>query len=304
MNSFANGCAAGVAAICLFLACGGAKSDGSGSESHFACKADADCLPHGDSLVCVDGECEEREAVPVSGDDASTSSNDGGTPGDDGATSGNDEPDASRGLPELGSAPLLCGSQTLTTQVHAADLLVLIAEQARMDTAAACARLAMTTPPDVPTDNDVVTLCETASARVQGDLAASGASVTIAPGFCSVDAAAQTDCERRCANAEQCTCTPGSVEVRCPPGFLFGTCTQECTGTCAGSAEDPAPCEGSCEALASGLARGPARRKPGTAPAREDAPEPAAANAPGPATLLLPPRSPAPEHAPAIAPRR
>ena len=79
-------------------------------------------------------------------------------------------------------------------------------------------------------------------------------SVSVIPPKCSVAMDAMADCVAECdANVE-----PGSVEVKCEPGKLSGTCEAECKGSCdlKAAAKCEGRCEGSCSADFSGRCGG------------------------------------------------
>jgi hypothetical protein len=111
--------------------------------------------------------------------------------------------------------------------------------------------------PTKPTDNEVTTTCNMASAAIKAEIMASGEiAVTIEGGRCTVNAQAQFDCEAKCDVKGECQ--PGSVEVRCTPGELSVSCMGSCAAmaTCQGSAEVAANCQGTCSGTCTGMCSG------------------------------------------------
>lgn len=100
-------------------------------------------------------------------------------------------------------------------------------------------------------DDDIQAACSAASAAINAELEAGvEINVAISGGKCEVNAEAQLSCEASCdINGE---CTPGSVDVRCEPGKLSGSCSAECSGSCevqGGSVDCAGGCSGTCEGM-------------------------------------------------------
>lgn len=121
--------------------------------------------------------------------------------------------------------------------------------------AVACAKIAGHTAPTSPTDDDVTTECDAASAAIEANLTAS-ATITIVPGKCEVAAQAQLNCEASCQ--VDASCMGGELTARCDPGDLSVECSGSCEGTltCEASASASVECEGSCNGTCSGTCEG------------------------------------------------
>jgi hypothetical protein len=144
----------------------------------------------------------------------------------------------------LDGAPLVVTSRSLAAELETASRRVARAA------ATACASIAGTTSPEEPTTADIVQLC----------VAAKGALTTLAPldwyhvtARCWPDHARQFACERACDES----CAPGSLEERCDPAAVVGTCGDVCSSRqCLGSAAQPSDCAGACDGTCSGTCAG------------------------------------------------
>jgi len=145
----------------------------------------------------------------------------------------------------------------------AVDALVKVSGDMKASVGVACANIAndlgQTGVPDVsdPTalsDDDVTTACNLAKAGITASINASGSiSVQVIGGECHVKADAQISCEASCS--VDGSCDPGTVDVRCDPGELSGSCSAECTGSCTvetGSVDCQGGCSGTCNGDCSG----------------------------------------------------
>ena len=109
-----------------------------------------------------------------------------------------------------------------------AEVLQDLAGDIKGQVATACAGIAGMAPPSgTPSDDDVRTLCQSATATLDATLTAQ-ATLVIVPPICTVDAQAQFNCEAECYAAADVQCDPGAVDVRCDPGEL----SVSCAGTC------------------------------------------------------------------------
>jgi hypothetical protein len=81
----------------------------------------------------------------------------------------------------------------------------------------------------------------------------------VSGGECTVNASVQADCEATCQTDVKCT--EPSVETRCEPAELSGTCDAECQANaiCEGQVQAAANCMGSCEAECEGSCSGELR---------------------------------------------
>ncbi len=147
----------------------------------------------------------------------------------------------------------------------AVDALVKVSASLRGNIALSCANIAkdlgQANVPDVGADGSAATddslkeACNLATAALDAEFAAGvKVSLAIEGGKCSIDAEAQLSCEASCS--AEGTCDPGSVEVRCEPGELSGSCSAECTGSCTvttGSVACAGSCGGTCAGDCSGM---------------------------------------------------
>ena len=147
----------------------------------------------------------------------------------------------------------------LTARIKAvkasSDALVMVSGEMKASAAAACAAIAGMPAPTDPTHDDVTNLCDAASAEITAQFMAAGdVSITIAPAKCTVNAMAQFDCEAQCQADANCMCEAPSIEARCDPGELSGTCSGTCEAgaTCEGSADIAVQCTGTCEGTCEG----------------------------------------------------
>jgi hypothetical protein len=94
-----------------------------------------------------------------------------------------------------------------------------------------------------------------AMAEIKGKIGGSAKiSVSIEPPRCSASLDAMAECVGKC----DASVDPGSLEVKCEPGKLSGTCEAECSGTCSldAAAKCDGTCKGSCDAKFSGTCGG------------------------------------------------
>ncbi|HWA75183.1 MAG TPA: hypothetical protein VG937_22755 [Polyangiaceae bacterium] len=119
----------------------------------------------------------------------------------------------------------------------------------------ACSKIAGTTAPASPTDDDVTTACNAASAKIDANLTAA-ATITVVPGKCEVAAQAQLNCEASCQ--VDASCKGGDITARCEPGKLSVECSGSCEGSlsCEASANASVECEGACNGTCSGTCEG------------------------------------------------
>lgn len=106
--------------------------------------------------------------------------------------------------------------------------------------------------------------CDVVAAKIDTIMSAAadaGAdfALQVSGGECTVNASVQADCEATCKT--DVMCTEPSVETRCEPGELSGTCEAECQGNaiCEGQAQVAANCMGQCEAECEGSCSGELR---------------------------------------------
>jgi len=103
-------------------------------------------------------------------------------------------------------------------------------------------------------DEKLTQACTKANEAIKAALAAKPLlAVEVIGGECRIDASAQLACESKCVVSG--TCEPGSVELRCEPGELSGTCDAQCTGECTvttGSVECQGGCSGTCNGVCAG----------------------------------------------------
>jgi hypothetical protein len=144
----------------------------------------------------------------------------------------------------------------------AVDALVKVSGEVKANIGGACIAIAndlgaMGVPADMGADTpdeDVTTACDLAAAQIDAAIMAGGSiSIQVIGGQCSVKAEAQLSCEASCSVEGECT--PGSVEARCDPGELSGSCSAECSGSCTVTSGSVA-CEGSCSGTCSGTCMG------------------------------------------------
>ncbi|MEO8178878.1 MAG: hypothetical protein ABI895_08600 [Deltaproteobacteria bacterium] len=148
------------------------------------------------------------------------------------------------------------GGRVTALQTSAAALTTL-SGTIKADVIGACAQIADMTAPANPMDSDVTSTCNAAKAKISAALNA-GASITIVPPVCSVDAQAQFSCEGSCNAKAEVMCEPGEVEVRCDPGDLSVECSGQCKvdAQCEGSATVAVACEAKCEGKCTGTCSG------------------------------------------------
>jgi hypothetical protein len=148
----------------------------------------------------------------------------------------------------------------------AAAALVTAAGELKAEVATACANIANDLGQQgVPavtgastSDDDLQTACDLATAAINAAINA-GASfeLMISGGECIVDAAAQISCEAACR--VDASCDLGSVETRCAPGDLAGSCPGQCAGSCevqSGAVECLGTCRAECVGTCSGTCTG------------------------------------------------
>ena len=98
--------------------------------------------------------------------------------------------------------------------------------------------------------------CKQATAKIDAIMQAGAAagctfSLAIQGGQCSASFEAQAACDAQCSASG--TCDSGTLEARCDPGQLSGSCTAECSGACQATVEQPKiACEGTCNATCEG----------------------------------------------------
>lgn len=102
--------------------------------------------------------------------------------------------------------------------------------------------------------------CNAATAKIDAIMQAGASagctfSLAIQGGACEADFSAQAKCDAQCSASG--TCDPGTIEARCDPGELSGTCSAECSGSCSATVEQPKiACEGTCNASCEGSCSG------------------------------------------------
>jgi hypothetical protein len=143
------------------------------------------------------------------------------------------------------------------------EALVTLSGELKADVAVSCAAIASDLgAADAPTidmanitDEDVKAACASASAAIDAEISAGASfSLIIEGGKCEVAASAQFDCEAKCDVSGECT--PGSIDVRCEPGQLSGSCSGECSGECTAEANATVECSGECSGSCSGMCQG------------------------------------------------
>jgi hypothetical protein len=142
-------------------------------------------------------------------------------------------------------APLTVDNQTLTAELQTAS------QRLARSVAVACAAIAQTSPPaGAPTPVDVTALCDRASAALAGLAPLDWYHSTTR---CWPDHARQLACEAACDDS----CDPGTVEERCEPAAVTGTCGETCDSRqCLGSVSQPVDCPGACDGTCSGRCDG------------------------------------------------
>jgi hypothetical protein len=137
------------------------------------------------------------------------------------------------------------------------DTLGSLALEIKGDVVAACAAIAGMPVPANPTDPQVTSLCQAASAKIDTELNAN-VQIVVVPPVCTVNAEAQLDCEGSCYAEADVSCEPGNVEARCEPGELSVVCQGSCEGSlsCEGSVEVAVACEGTCSGECTGTCGG------------------------------------------------
>jgi hypothetical protein len=225
-DSFGTANAATILSLILSLGAGiscASGGDGTGSESHFACKKDEDCARLGVSLVCIDAECVEAD-----------------TDGTGGGPSG-----------ALAIEPA-CGAYSLGARLEAGELFVAVTEQLRKQLTDACAALSGRDAPESPTDADATLLCRAARASL-ATMLGDDAVISYAVEPKRVDAEAQFACENGALATSGCSCEPSTLETRCPSDSQETQCTGSCTGECFSG---PGMCQGECTGLCEGRCGG------------------------------------------------
>lgn len=102
--------------------------------------------------------------------------------------------------------------------------------------------------------------CKAATAKIDaimqaGVSAGCSFSLAIQGGQCSADFKAQAACDAQCSASG--TCDSGTLEARCEPGQLSGSCSADCSGSCQATVEQPKiACEGTCNATCEGSCGG------------------------------------------------
>jgi hypothetical protein len=102
---------------------------------------------------------------------------------------------------------------------------------------------------------DVGTACSAATVVIDAAFSGSAAAyIEVTPGYCSINAQAQFDCEAGCQIDGECDFSPGAIEARCEPGEFSVACEGSCEGSayCEGSASASVTCEGSCQGSCEG----------------------------------------------------
>lgn len=106
--------------------------------------------------------------------------------------------------------------------------------------------------------------CDVVAAKVDSIMSAAadaGAdfALQVSGGECTINADVQASCEASCKT--DVMCTEPTIETRCEPGELSGTCDAECQGnaTCEGQVQAAANCMGQCEAECQGSCSGELR---------------------------------------------
>jgi hypothetical protein len=145
----------------------------------------------------------------------------------------------------------------------AVDALVAVSAEMKAAIAVSCAKIATdlgaTDVPDVSkpetlTDDDLQKACDAATLKLDAELQAGAEiSLEIVGGECHVNASAQLSCEASCS--VEGGCDPGSIDIRCEPGELSGSCEAECQGSCtvtSGSVSCEGGCSGTCQGDCSG----------------------------------------------------
>lgn len=141
--------------------------------------------------------------------------------------------------------------------IEAAAQLKGFAAQLDADLAAACGGLAtdLGKPGDYKASKEACKAAMDAMGEIRGKLGGS-AKITLAiePPRCSASLDAMAECVGSC----DASVDPGSVEVKCEPGKLSGSCEAECSGTCSldAAAKCDGTCKGSCDAKFSGTCGG------------------------------------------------
>jgi hypothetical protein len=147
---------------------------------------------------------------------------------------------------------------------NAADALVAASTKLKGSVGASCVAIAtdlgqkdvpdLSNTDDPDFDAKLQAACTLANQGIDAELKAGAKlSIEVIGGQCTIAANAQFDCEANCSVTG--TCDPGSIEVRCSPGELSGSCEAQCTGECtvtAGSVECEGGCSGTCQGDCSG----------------------------------------------------
>jgi hypothetical protein len=97
-------------------------------------------------------------------------------------------------------------------------------------------------------DDEVNEACRQASVKLRAVLTAAQAqcSLFVSPAHCTVNEAAEVNCQSACTSTE--TCMPGDITTLCPPAQLTGECDGECKAhaTCEGRIDAETLCNGTC----------------------------------------------------------
>ena len=104
-------------------------------------------------------------------------------------------------------------------------------------------------------EGDVGAACDAAVLIIDGAFEGSASAfIEITPGYCSIDAQAQFDCEAGCSVEGECDFSPGAIEARCEPGEFSVSCEGSCEGSayCEAEVNASVACEGSCQGSCEG----------------------------------------------------
>jgi hypothetical protein len=147
----------------------------------------------------------------------------------------------------------------------AVDALVKVSGELKSSVGASCVAIAkdlgqvdvpeLGDPTDPMFDQNLQAACKLANAGIDAELKAGAKlAIEVVGGQCTIAANAQLSCEASCTVSG--TCDPGTVELRCEPGELSGSCEAECQGSCTvttGSVECEGECSGSCNGQCDGV---------------------------------------------------
>ncbi|MBM4356490.1 MAG: hypothetical protein FJ096_00110 [Deltaproteobacteria bacterium] len=168
-----------------------------------------------------------------------------------------------------------CGSldpascdETIAARIEAftvaVDALVKVSGELKASVGASCVAIAkdlgqanvpeLGDPADPQFDQNLQAACTLANAGIDAEFKAGAKiAVEVIGGQCTIAADAQISCEASCTVTGQCD--PGTLEVRCEPGELSGTCEAECKGECTvttGGVECEGECSGACTGTCDG----------------------------------------------------